>query len=129
MKLVSSNGKELTVRDLGPERMKLVPSPGAPPIKVNGDFIMDDEAAREKVRAIVATGFYEYEKRGGEAMPAGKIWAEYWIDCAGPCGDHAPLAETEIGKAIARAKEDGWEQIGDRWYCRKCASTVKERAA
>lgn len=53
-------------------------------------------------------------------MPAGKIWAEYWIDCAGPCGDHEALAETSINAAMKRARELGYRRVNGRWWCSAC---------
>lgn len=58
-------------------------------------------------------------------MSAGKIWKEYWIDCAGPCGDHAPLGESAYAKAVKSAREKGWRNINGVWWCRRCKPTTE----
>lgn len=57
-------------------------------------------------------------------MAGGKIWAEYWIDCAGPCGDHEPLGERDRRSAERVAREKGWRLVGGRWICRKCLTEM-----
>lgn len=52
----------------------------------------------------------------------GKIWKEYWIDCA-CCGDHTALAETAYNKAIKEADLRGWKKIQGRWFCASCLSS------
>ena len=57
MKLIHSNGKLLEVRDAGPVVFRL--HAGEVPIKVNGYYIMEDDAARNLLRDLLATGWYE----------------------------------------------------------------------
>lgn len=56
MKWVLSNGKELAVRDCGPVLLRL--SAAAVPLPIV-DEIEEDDAARERVRALIATGLYD----------------------------------------------------------------------
>ncbi len=56
MKLVSGNGKQLEVRDVGPVIFRLTAGPV--PIKVNGYRIVEDDSARETLRGLLATGLY-----------------------------------------------------------------------
>jgi hypothetical protein len=52
MKLVKSNGRELEVFEISGPIYRLTASLG--PIKANGSFILEDEAARELVRELAA---------------------------------------------------------------------------
>ena len=52
-------------------------------------------------------------------MKLGKLWTEYWIDCA-RCEFHAPLGERSRERAIKRALHDGWAMFRGKWYCRNC---------
>lgn len=54
MKLVRCNGRELTVRDVGPVLITLV-RPGFM-VEKHLDVIEDDDAARERVRELLASG-------------------------------------------------------------------------
>jgi len=57
MKLVRSNGSELTVRDTGPVVFRLRASPGAPlPLL---DEVMEEEEARIILRTLLASRRYE----------------------------------------------------------------------
>ena len=60
MKLIHSNGKLLEVRDVGPVVFRL--RAGEIPIKVNGHHLMEDDAARDLLRELLATGWYEGER-------------------------------------------------------------------
>ncbi len=57
MKLIYSNGALLEVRDLGPVVFRL--RAGRVPLKYNGYRILEDEAARDLLRELLATGLYE----------------------------------------------------------------------
>ena len=57
MKLIHSNGAVLEVRDVSPVIFRL--RAGRVPIKVNGYRIVEDGAARELLRELLATGLYE----------------------------------------------------------------------
>jgi hypothetical protein len=59
MKLIQSNGLELTVRDAGPVLVRFVRRPGGPPLKQNGVRVVDDDKARDDVREVLASGWYE----------------------------------------------------------------------
>ncbi len=57
VKLIHSNGAVLEVRDLGPVvfRLRAV----TVPIKVNGYRMVEDDAARDLLRELLACGLYE----------------------------------------------------------------------
>lgn len=55
MKLTRSNGRELTVRDVGPVLVRLVAAAAPRPIV---DAVEDDAAACERLRTLIATGLY-----------------------------------------------------------------------
>ena len=57
MKLVSSNGKILEVRDAGPVIFRL--TAGVVPIKFNGKHLMEDDAARDLLRDLLALEEHE----------------------------------------------------------------------
>lgn len=57
MKLIRNNGRELTVRDVGPVIYRLTAS--GVPIKATPWVIVEDDVARELLRALRATGLYE----------------------------------------------------------------------
>ncbi len=57
MKLIHSTGAVLEVRDVGPVIFRL--RAGAAPIKRNGWEIVDNDAAREILRELLALGIYE----------------------------------------------------------------------
>ncbi len=57
MKLIHSTGRELTVRDVGPVIFRL--TAGAVPIKHNGFHVVEDDAARKMMRALLDTGLYQ----------------------------------------------------------------------
>lgn len=59
MKLIASNGEELTVRDAGPVLMTVRRRPGGPPIKLNETRVVDDVAARATIRELLDTGLYD----------------------------------------------------------------------
>lgn len=59
MKLISSNGKELTVRELGDLVARYKVKPGGPPIKLNGRFVKSDAEAEELVQSVIAGDHYE----------------------------------------------------------------------
>ena len=56
-KLLRGCGDFLEVRDVGPVLIRIEPSRGVP-IKHVGWVIEDDEVARERLRSLLATGFY-----------------------------------------------------------------------
>lgn len=62
MKLLYSNGRVLEVRDAGPVLMRL--RAGACPIRFNGYHLLEDDAAREQLRALLGSGFYEKDELG-----------------------------------------------------------------
>lgn len=62
MKLIKSTGAVLEVRDVGPVVFRL--RAGAIPIKRNGWQIVEDDAARDILRELLALGIYE----GGRVM-------------------------------------------------------------
>lgn len=64
MKLVRGNGKEVTVRDIGPVLMTIRSRSGGPPIKHNKWQILEDDAARDLVRELLQTGLYDNLKEG-----------------------------------------------------------------
>lgn len=59
MKLLVGNGRELTVWDLGAIILTLRVRPQGPPIKFNGYEILEDGAARERVRSFLAADLYD----------------------------------------------------------------------
>ncbi len=59
MKLITCNGLEMTVRDAGPVLMRFVRRPGGPPLKHNGSRVVEDDAARDITREVLALGWYE----------------------------------------------------------------------
>lgn len=59
MKLAYGNGKVFEVRDVGPVLYRLKTKPNGPPIKFNGYQIVDDDAARDLLRDLIATRLYE----------------------------------------------------------------------
>lgn len=65
MKLVYSNGRVLEVRDAGPVLMRL--RAGTCPIRFNGYHLLEDEAAREQLRDLLASGLYERDALEGDA--------------------------------------------------------------
>lgn len=64
MKLLVGDGRTLVVYDLGPIVMRVTTRPGGPPIKLNGRFVLDDDAARATIRAILSVGAYDNERVG-----------------------------------------------------------------
>ena len=56
MKLVRSNGKELTVRDAGPVIFRLRAAASPLPLK---DDVMEDADAKALLRELLASGLYE----------------------------------------------------------------------
>ena len=54
VKLLTSNGRELEVRDVGPVVYRLVA--GDVPIKLHGRFVLDDDAARDLLRELREAG-------------------------------------------------------------------------
>ena len=62
MKLFVGTGKLLEVRDAGPVLIALRASSGGPPIKEHGLRLLEDDAARERVRELLASGMYERDK-------------------------------------------------------------------
>ncbi len=66
MKLVRSNGRALEVRDVGEIVFRLV-ARGRAPLPIV-DAIEDDAAARERLKALISSGFYEREG-GHEKAP------------------------------------------------------------
>ncbi len=58
MILVKSNGLELTCRKVGPVIMRVVPRERRVPIPIIVSEIMDEDEARERVRALLDTGCY-----------------------------------------------------------------------
>jgi len=57
MKLIRSTGAVLEVRDVGPVIFRL--RAGTAPIKRNGWSIVEDDAAREILRELLALGIYD----------------------------------------------------------------------
>lgn len=57
MKLIHSNGAVLEVRDVSGVIFRL--RAGEVPIKVNGYQLLEDEPARDLLRDLLATGWYE----------------------------------------------------------------------
>lgn len=63
MKLLFGNGKTLEVRDIGPSLITVRARPDGPPIKLNGYHMMTDEEAREKLKELMGSGHYDWEKQ------------------------------------------------------------------
>lgn len=61
MKLLHCDGRELTVRDVGPVIYRLRAVTRIP-IKRNGYEVVEDDEAREVLRELLATELYEGEK-------------------------------------------------------------------
>lgn len=59
MKLLRCNGTYLEVRNAGPALLRLEAREGGPPIKLNGWWLLEDDAARDAVREVMATGLYD----------------------------------------------------------------------
>ena len=57
MKLVICDGREMSVRDVGPVIYTL--RAGRVPLKYNGTHLLEDDAARELLQALRSTGLYE----------------------------------------------------------------------
>jgi hypothetical protein len=64
VKLIYCNGTILEVRDAGPVVFRL--RAGKIPIKVNGYQLLEEGPARDLLRDLLATGWYE----GGRVEPA-----------------------------------------------------------
>jgi hypothetical protein len=62
VKLVRGNGREVTVRDVGPVLMTIRSRPDGPPIKVNGWQVLEDDDARHLVRHLLQSGHYDNVK-------------------------------------------------------------------
>lgn len=60
MKLIRCDGRELTVRDAGP--ILMVVRAAAMPLKHNGWRLMEDDAARDLLRELLASGLYEHQR-------------------------------------------------------------------
>jgi len=61
MKLVRSNGRECTVRDVGPVIMRLVPKFKIPIKCIN--TVMTDDAARAHLNGLLKLGLYEVKQQ------------------------------------------------------------------
>lgn len=57
MKLIHSDGRELTVRDAGPVIFRL--RARDVPIKLNGCHVVDDDEARRELRELLDLGLYD----------------------------------------------------------------------
>ena len=55
MKLLRGNGKELIVREVG-DNILVRYVAGSVPIKLNGIEILEDDAARDRVRELLSVG-------------------------------------------------------------------------
>ena len=62
MKLLVSNGKTLDVRDVGPCLIQVRARSGGPPIKLHGFHLMSDDEARDKLREVMGSGHYDWER-------------------------------------------------------------------
>lgn len=60
MKLIHSTGALLEVRDAGPVVFRL--RAGEVPIRLNGWFLLEEDAARDVLRELLASGLYEKEQ-------------------------------------------------------------------
>lgn len=58
MILIKSNGLELICRKVGPVIMRVVPREKRVPIPIIVNEILDDDLARERIRALLAIGCY-----------------------------------------------------------------------
>jgi hypothetical protein len=63
VKLLIGNGAMVEVRNVGPVVMTLRSRPGGPPVKLHGAEVLEDDAARARLRDLLATGWYDSEKR------------------------------------------------------------------
>lgn len=63
MKLLTCNGCVLEIRDAGPVIFRL--TAGAVPLKAHGVRLLEDDAARAELRALLETGLYA----GGKIEP------------------------------------------------------------
>jgi hypothetical protein len=61
MQWVRSNGRELTVRPCGPVSLRLLADERGP-LPIVLDTIEDDHVAHERVKALMATGLYSWER-------------------------------------------------------------------
>ena len=59
MKLITSNGEELSVRDVGPVILCLKRKAGGLPIKLNGTFLLEDDEARNVIRKQLDLKLYD----------------------------------------------------------------------
>jgi len=59
MKLLISNGAVLTVYNLEAPLMQFTRRADGPPIKVNGTQILEDAAAKDIIRTILASDLYD----------------------------------------------------------------------
>lgn len=55
---------------------------------------------------------------------AGKIYAEYWVDCW-CCRNAVPCAETTLARAAEAAKKMGWTRFRGSWECPTCQVNKK----
>jgi hypothetical protein len=62
--LVSSNGRELTIRPVGEVSMRFTVRAGGPPLKHNGDRVVEDSEARSIARDLLDSGWYDGGKIG-----------------------------------------------------------------
>lgn len=60
MRLISSNGRTLEIREIGPVSLRLTASTQPLPLMIN--VVADDAAARACVRALMAAGVYAWER-------------------------------------------------------------------
>ena len=67
MKLLTCNGRELEVRDVGPVVYRLLA--GDVPIKLHGRFVLDDDAARDLLRELREAGARNFGI-GAQFVPA-----------------------------------------------------------
>lgn len=58
---------------------------------------------------------------------AGKIFAEYWVDCFG-CRDAVPCATNRHGMAAYEARRLGWRRLRTGWHCPRCLEGIKYAA-
>jgi hypothetical protein len=57
--LIHCNGRELTVRRIGPVKVKLVARSGGPPLKPCGWRVVEEEVATSELRSLVDSDLYE----------------------------------------------------------------------
>ena len=62
MKLLFGDGRVLEVRDVGPVIVRLRARSDGPPIKHHGTTIVEDDVARDELKALLATGLYDRDK-------------------------------------------------------------------